>query len=63
MQMLVPEGKTAHATRSSMMDRQKDETREPDPGNDEARRHESEENRRALDDVPEPGTDPLHEGP
>ena len=40
------------------MDREKDrETHEQEI------ERESEENRRKLDEVPPPGTDPLHEGP
>ena len=37
---------------------------EPEPGEpvDEAS-GEAERNRRQLDDIPPPGTDPLHEGP
>ncbi|HYD37098.1 MAG TPA: hypothetical protein VEA60_05760 [Allosphingosinicella sp.] len=33
------------------------------PSDDEAIEKEAEKNRKALDEVPEPGTDPLHEGP
>jgi hypothetical protein len=33
------------------------------PYEDEAARKEGEKNRRELDDIPEHGTDPLHEGP
>lgn len=33
------------------------------PSNDEAIDDQAERNRDELDDVPEPGTDPLHEGP
>jgi hypothetical protein len=33
------------------------------PSEDEAIEAEAEKSRKALDDVPEPGTDPLHEGP
>ena len=33
------------------------------PSNDEAIEAEAEKAREALDEVPEPGTDPLHEGP
>jgi len=33
------------------------------PSGDEAIEEEAEESRRELDEVPEPGTDPLHEGP
>ncbi|HYI39947.1 MAG TPA: hypothetical protein VE053_06480 [Allosphingosinicella sp.] len=33
------------------------------PSGDEAIEDEAEENERKLDSVPEPGTDPLHEGP
>ena len=33
------------------------------PSGDEAIEDEAEESRRELDDIPEPGTDPLHEGP
>ncbi|HEX8238445.1 MAG TPA: hypothetical protein VF574_01765 [Allosphingosinicella sp.] len=33
------------------------------PSDDEAIEQEAEENKRELDEVPEPGTDPLHEGP
>ena len=33
------------------------------PSGDESIEEEAKENRRELDEVPEPGTDPLHEGP
>lgn len=33
------------------------------PSGDESIEEEAEKNREALDEVPEPGTDPLHEGP
>ena len=33
------------------------------PSDDEAIEEKAEKNRKALDAVPEPGTDPLHEGP
>jgi hypothetical protein len=33
------------------------------PSDDEAIERQAEESRKALDEVPEPGTDPLHEGP
>ena len=33
------------------------------PSGDEAIEAEAEESRRELNEVPEPGTDPLHEGP
>ena len=33
------------------------------PSDDEAIEAEAEKNREALDKVPPPGTDPLHEGP
>jgi hypothetical protein len=33
------------------------------PSDDEEIAREGEENRRELDEVPPPGTDPLHEGP
>ena len=33
------------------------------PSDDKAIEEEAEKNRKALDEVPEPGTDPLHEGP
>lgn len=33
------------------------------PSGEESIEEEAEESRRALDEVPEPGTDPLHEGP
>jgi hypothetical protein len=33
------------------------------PSDDEAIEEEAEKARRELDEVPEPGTDPLHEGP
>jgi hypothetical protein len=33
------------------------------PSGDEGIEKDAEESRRELDDVPEPGTDPLHEGP
>jgi hypothetical protein len=43
------------------------EPREPQgedlPSNDEAIEREAEKNRRDMDEIPEHGTDPLHEGP
>ncbi|HYW15823.1 MAG TPA: hypothetical protein VE891_06685 [Allosphingosinicella sp.] len=33
------------------------------PSGDESIEEQAEESRRELDEVPEPGTDPLHEGP
>jgi hypothetical protein len=33
------------------------------PSGDESIEKEAEESRRELNEVPEPGTDPLHEGP
>jgi hypothetical protein len=33
------------------------------PSDEEAVEAQAEKSRRALDEVPEPGTDPLHEGP
>jgi hypothetical protein len=33
------------------------------PSDDGAIEEEAEKSRNALDEVPEPGTDPLHEGP
>ena len=33
------------------------------PSDGEAIEEQAEESRRELDEVPEPGTDPLHEGP
>lgn len=33
------------------------------PANDEEMDREAQESRDRLDDIPEPGTDPLHEGP
>lgn len=33
------------------------------PSEDEAIEEQAKENERELDEVPEPGTDPLHEGP
>jgi hypothetical protein len=33
------------------------------PSDDEAIEEEAAKSRKALDEVPEPGTDPLHEGP
>jgi hypothetical protein len=33
------------------------------PSGDEAIEREAKENERELDEIPEPGTDPLHEGP
>jgi hypothetical protein len=33
------------------------------PSDDAAIEEEAEKSRKALDEVPEPGTDPLHEGP
>jgi hypothetical protein len=33
------------------------------PSDDPAIEEEAEKSRRELDEVPEPGTDPLHEGP
>ena len=46
------------------MDRKKEEGQEEGlpAANDESRK-EGERHRRELDDVPPPGTDPLHEGP
>jgi hypothetical protein len=39
--------------------------REPQdlPSEDKEITQEGEKNRRELDEIPEPGTDPLHEGP
>ena len=39
--------------------------REPQdlPSEDKEIAQEGEKNRRELDEIPEPGTDPLHEGP
>jgi hypothetical protein len=42
------------------MDREKPD---PIPANKDNHASEGEKNRRELDKVPEPGTDPLHEGP
>jgi hypothetical protein len=41
------------------------EPREPEdlPSEDEAIEREGEKNREAMDEIPEHGTDPLHEGP
>jgi hypothetical protein len=41
------------------------EPREPHdlPSGDKEIAEEGEKNRRELDEIPEPGTDPLHEGP
>ncbi|HZG07885.1 MAG TPA: hypothetical protein VEZ70_02785 [Allosphingosinicella sp.] len=41
------------------------EPRQPQdlPSNEEEIELEAEKNREALDEIPEPGTDPLHEGP
>jgi hypothetical protein len=33
------------------------------PHDDAAAKQEGERNRKEMDEVPEPGTDPLHEGP
>lgn len=33
------------------------------PSGDKSIEEQAEENKRELDEVPEPGTDPLHEGP
>lgn len=33
------------------------------PRSDPKARERGEENRKELDEIPEPGTDPLHEGP
>lgn len=33
------------------------------PSGDEAIEKDAEDSKRALDEVPEPGTDPFHEGP
>ncbi|HEX8126108.1 MAG TPA: hypothetical protein VF548_11045 [Allosphingosinicella sp.] len=33
------------------------------PSGDEGIEEQAQESRRELDEVPEPGTDPLHEGP
>ena len=41
-----------------------DEKKRDEPKDEErARAKEAERNRRELDDIPPPGTDPLHEGP
>jgi hypothetical protein len=41
------------------------EPRQPQdlPSGDDEIDREAEKNREALDEIPEPGTDPLHEGP
>jgi hypothetical protein len=41
------------------------EPREPQdlPSEDPAIAEEAEKNRREMDEIPEPGSDPLHEGP
>jgi hypothetical protein len=41
----------------------KDRTEEDIPAHEEQSRKEGEKHRRELDEVPAPGTDPLHEGP
>ena len=47
------------------MDRTRDEqVKERDLASEDRRiEREAEENRREMDDIPPPGTDPLHEGP
>ena len=47
------------------MDRTRDEqVKERDlPSEDRRIDRKAEENRREMDDIPPPGTDPLHEGP
>lgn len=43
---------------------QRDDLRERDlPGEDEKIEREAARNRRQEDEIPPPGTDPLHEGP
>jgi hypothetical protein len=37
--------------------------KEPHPDDRKERKEEAERNRRKMDEVPPPGTDPLHEGP
>ena len=45
-----------------MMDEPRPERREP--GSDDERiKEEAEKNREKLEEIPPPGTDPLHEGP
>ena len=44
------------------MDRKREEGLEPNETKEEIER-QAEKSRRELDEVPEPGTDPLHEGP
>lgn len=46
------------------MDERRDSDRKQDlPSGDEDIEREGEKNRRALDEIPPHGTDPLHEGP
>jgi hypothetical protein len=45
------------------MDREGERKDRDLPSDDARREREAEEARRALDEVPPPGTDPLHEGP
>ncbi|MBV8687149.1 MAG: hypothetical protein JOZ90_14900 [Alphaproteobacteria bacterium] len=45
------------------MDGRRDEQDADLPSGDEAIERGNQEARKALDDVPPPGTDPLHEGP
>lgn len=37
--------------------------KEPHPDDRKERKEEAERNRRTMDEIPPPGTDPLHEGP
>ena len=39
------------------------EKRDQPQGGDDEHRRRGEDSRREMDEVPEPGTDPLHEGP
>jgi hypothetical protein len=43
------------------MDRERDAEDLPSNGKEIA--HEAEKNRKEMDEIPPPGTDPLHEGP
>jgi hypothetical protein len=45
------------------VDHRKDRPEQHLPSNDEEIAKQGERNRREMDEVPEPGTDPLHEGP
>jgi hypothetical protein len=46
------------------MDRESESEQAPDKGGrGEAIEKQAEDSRKTLDDIPAPGTDPLHEGP